>query len=48
MPDEANELHIVEVHDLLRVTLVSKVYHDKLTIVGDEALVHHQRIVNLD
>ena len=46
--NKADELHVVEVNDLLRLLFVRQVYHDHLTVVRNKTLVDHERIVNLD
>ena len=45
--DEANELHVEKMDDLLGLFLVSHIDHDDLSVVGGETLVNHQGVVDL-
>lgn len=46
--DEANELHVEQVDDLLGLLGVGQIDEAQFTIVRHEPLVHHNRVVNLD
>jgi len=45
--DEANELHVVQVDNLLWLLLVSQVDHDQLSVIWRESFINQQRVVNL-
>ena len=47
MPHKADELHVKEMDNLLRLLLICQVCHNKLTVVRGKSLVYHQRVINL-
>ena len=47
MPNEADELLVVQMDNLLRVLLVCKIRKNNLSVIWRKTFVRHDRIVNL-
>ena len=47
MTNEAEELQVGQVQDILRLVEISEIDKDELTVVGNVALVGHERIIDV-